>query len=100
MGTRRCSFHQARISGLVAAEWVAAALLTTPPLTPPLKSLLLSERLPATVAAALERRLSRQRYEANAFTLEHVYRLLAWLLLWGAAPWKLAAVAQYEGGAV
>merc|ERR1711877_111003 len=40
------------MGGLVAADWAAAALLTTPPLMPPLKSLWLSERLPATVAAA------------------------------------------------
>merc|ERR1712242_222825 len=49
MGTRRCSFRQAKISGWAVVEWVAAALLTTALLTTTLPTThpLLSECLPA-----------------------------------------------------
>merc|ERR1712003_532828 len=50
MGTRRCSFRQAKISGWVVVAWVAAALLTTALLTTTLLTThpLLSECLPAS----------------------------------------------------
>merc|ERR1711894_168018 len=61
------------MGGLVAADWAAAALLTTPPL----KSLWLSERLPATVIAAPAAPTKQAKMRSDAFTLEHLYRLLA-----------------------
>merc|ERR1712242_279169 len=58
---------------------VAAALLTTPPL----KSLWLSERLLATVIAAPAAPTKQAKMRSDAFTLEHLYRLLARLLFSG-----------------
>merc|ERR1711920_755113 len=93
--TRRCSFHQARTSGLVAADWAAAALLTTPLLTPPLKSLWLIERLSATVTAAPAAPTKQAKMRSDAFTPRaFVSAARAAALFWRATPWKLVAAAQ------
>merc|ERR1712113_875635 len=49
----------------------------------PLKSLWLSERLPATVIAAPAAPTKQAKMRSDAFTLEHLYRLLGRLLFSG-----------------
>merc|ERR1712113_1300088 len=70
--TQRCSFRQARISGLDVVEWVAAAL--------PMMALLLSECLPAQWLAApaeLTKQANRQSKAECLHTRRYSYLLLA-----------------------